>query len=65
MEQRTVSGYRWRVALRGEPDEGGAQVRGRVLTQESVLVSWGCLNKGPTDWVASDNRSLFFHRSGG
>ena len=40
-------------------------MRGRVLTRESVLVPWGCLNKVPTDWVASNNRSLFFHRSGG
>lgn len=67
-EQRMASGYRRRVALRGEPEggtKGGTQVRGRVLTRESVFVSWGCLNKVPTDWVASNNRSLFFHRSGG
>lgn len=67
-EQRMASGYRRRVALRGEPEggtKGGTPVRGRVLTRESVFVSWGCLNKVPTDWVASNNRSLFFHRSGG
>lgn len=55
-EQRMASGYRRRVALRGEPEggtKGGAPVRGRVLTRESVFVSWGCLNKVPTDWVAS------------
>ena len=61
-EQRTASGYRRSGALRGEPEggtKGGAQVRGRVLTRESVLVPWGCLNKVPTDWVASNNRYFF------
>ena len=55
LEQRTASGYRWRVAPRGEPGggrKGGVQVRGRCLTQESVLVSWGCCNKVPqTGWL--------------
>ena len=57
-EQRMASGYRRRGALRGEPEggtKGGAQVRGRVLTRESVLA----IKDAPVMQEARCGRSKF------